>query len=195
MEFSLPKSVEIDGEKHDIRYDFRVVLEIIMMLQDTDLTDEDKTEALIDMFYIDPDKIRDMKGAVEKCFWFIDCGSDRKQKKSARLLDWEQDFEYIIAPVNRVLGYEARAVEYDPDRNVGGVHWWTFISAYMEIGSDCLFSQIVSMRDKQARGEKLDKYERKWMRRNSDIVQLKQRYSTAENDIIDAWTKGVNNNG
>jgi len=51
-------------------------------------------------------------------------------KRKAKLADWEQDFPLIVNPVNRVLGYEVRDCEY--------CHWWTFLSAYYEIG-DCLF--------------------------------------------------------
>lgn len=189
MDFSLPKTVLIDGEQKAIRYDFRVILEIIAMLSDAGLTGADKTEALLDMFYIEPDEIRDVKAAVEACFAFID-NTQRKKKKEPRLTDWEQDFDYIIAPVNRVLGFEARAVEYDPETNTGGVHWWTFLAAYMEIGGDCLYSQIVSIRDKQARKKKLEKYERDWLRRNGDLVQLKSKYSDADEELIKEWTGG-----
>ena len=187
MNFSLPKTVSVDGTDFEIRYDFRVILEIITMLSDPELTGLDKTQALLAMFYMEPDKIRDYKQAVEACFAFID-NSEREKKKSPRLTDWEQDFEYIIAPVNRVLGYESRAVEYDPDANKGGVHWWTFLAAYMEIGGDCLFSQIVSIRDKQARKKKLEKHEREWLRRNGDLVRLKTHYTDAEEDLIKEWT-------
>ena len=188
MNFSLPKSVTIDGKEHAIRYDFRVILEIMEMLQDSDLSGEEKTEALLDMFYVAPGEIEDIKAAVEACFDFIDNSKREKKKKSPRLMDWEQDFEYIIAPVNRVLGYETRAVEYDPVNNTGGVHWWTFMSAFMEIGGDCLYSQIVSMRDKQARKKKLEKYEKEWLKRNADIVRLKPKYSEAEEELLKEWT-------
>lgn len=188
MNYSLPKTVSFGDETHEIRYDFRVILEIITMLSDHELDGEDKTEALLEMFYLDPESIRDIKGAVDACFDFIE--SKKRQKKSPRLMDWEQDFEYIIAPVNRVLGYEARAVEYDPIQNTGGVHWWTFLAAYLEIGGDCLYSQIVSIRDKQARKKKLEKYERDWLKRNGDIVRLKTNYTQVEDDLINEWTKG-----
>lgn len=183
------------GTEYRIRYDFRVILEMIVMLNDADLTDDEKAACVMDMFFYDEAPM--CREAIEACFSFIDGGSDRAApaKKRPRLLDWEQDFEYIIAPVNRVLGYESRAVDYDIETNTGGLHWWTFLGAYMEIGGDCLFSQIVSIRDKQARGEKLDKSERKWLRRNSDIVQLRQRFTASESDIIDEWTKGVNTDG
>lgn len=187
MNFSLPKTVSVGGEELAIRYDFRVILEIIIMLADPDLTGIDKTEALLNMFYLEPEKVRDLKEAVEACFSFID-NSERAKKKSPRLTDWQQDFEYIIAPVNRVLGYEARAVDYDPATNTGGVHWWTFLAAYMEIGGDCLYSQIVSIRDKQARKKKLEKYEREWLRRNGDLVRLKTNYTEAEEALLKEWT-------
>lgn len=188
MNFSLPKTVSIDGKELRIRYDFRVILEIITMLEDADLDGGDKTEALIEMFYVDPEEVTDAQKAVDACFDFIDADSKRQKKKSPRLTDWEQDFEYIIAPVNRVLGYDARGVDYDPDANTGGLHWWTFIAAYMEIGGDCLYAQIVSIRDKQARKKKLEKYERDWLRRNGDLVRLRNRYTDAEEELLKEWT-------
>ncbi len=187
MIFGLQKSAMIDGKEQPFRYDYRVILEIILMLNDTDLTDADKTEAIMTMFYLHPEEITDYREAVKQCFQFID-HSDRPPKKSPRLVDWEQDFDYIIAPVNRVLGYETRAVEYDPEANTGGLHWWTFLAAYMEIGGDCLFSQIVSIRDKKARGKKLEKHEREWWRRNIDLVDIKTKYSDAENNLLKQWT-------
>lgn len=189
MIFTLPTTVSFGDETHEIRYDFRVILEIITMLSDKELDGADKTEALLDMFYLNPDEITDVQGAVNACFEFIE-NTKRKKTKSPRLMDWEQDFEYIIAPVNRVLGFESRSVEYDAEKNTGGVHWWTFLSAYMEIGGDCLFSQIVSIREKQARRKKLEKYERDWLRRNGDLVRLRADYTSAENDLINEWTKG-----
>lgn len=185
--YSLPKTVEIDGEEHEIRYDFRVILEIMTMLKDDELTGEDKTEALLDMFYLAPERIRNIQRAVEACFEFID-NSKRQNKKNPRLMDWEQDFEYIIAPVNRVLGFESRSVEYDPETNTGGVHWWTFLAAFMEIGGDCLYSQIVSIRDKQARKKKLEKYEKDWLKRNYDLVRIKTNYTEADEQLLKEWT-------
>lgn len=186
MNFSLPKTVNIDGQDYAIRYDFRVILEIIIMLEDPELDGSDKTEALLTMFYLDPPE--DIKAAVDACFDFIDGNSKRQKKKSPRLTDWEQDFDYIIAPVNRVLGFDSRGVEYDPETNQGGLHWWTFMSAYMEIGGDCLYSQIVSIRDKQARKKKLEKYERDWLRRNGDLVRLKSRYTSDDEELLKEWT-------
>lgn len=187
MDFSLPKTVTVAGEKLEIRYDFRVILEIIVMLSDDNLSGPEKTAGIKDIFYLEPDRIKNTREAVEECYTFIGCGK-KNDKQGPKITDWEQDFEYIIAPVNRVLGFEARAVEYDPLNNTGGVHWWTFMAAFMEIGGDCLYSQIVSIRDKQARRKKLEKYEREWLRRNGDLVRLRQQYTAEDEEILKQWT-------
>ena len=188
MNFTLPKAVTIDGEEHEIRYDYRVALDIISMLNDPDLGGSDKAEALMQMFYVHPERIRNIEEAIKQCYGFIDQG--KPGKKGPRTMDWEQDFEYIVGPVNRVLGRELREIEYDTENNRGGLHWWTFLAAYMEIGGDCLFSQIVSIRDKLARGEKLEKTERKWLNENRGMILLKKKYSQEENEELDKWIKG-----
>ena len=93
----------------------------------------------------------------------------------------EQDFRYIVAPINRVVGQEIRAVEY--------YHWWSFISAYYEIG-DCLFAQIVRIRDKKARGKPLDKEEQKFYRENRHMVDFHTNYTDAENALLKKWVGG-----
>ena len=93
-------------------------------------------------------------------------------------MDWSQDFRYIAAPINRVLGKEIREMEY--------LHWWTFISAYYEIG-DCLFAQIVRIRSLKAKGKPLDKTDQEWYRDNRELVDLKTSFTEAEDAVVNAW--------
>lgn len=187
MNYSLPKTVMNGGKELDIRYDFRPILDILEVVNDPELSDEDKAEAIIGIFYVNPEEITDIRAAIKECFLFIDAGQEQK-KKSAKLVDWQQDFQYIIAPINRVIGTEIRSIPYDAERNEGGFHWWTFLGAYMEIGSECLFSQIVNIRDKKARGKKLEKYESEWYRRNADIVNIKKHYTESEEAFFKEWS-------
>lgn len=188
MRYGLPKSVEIDGTEFDIRYDYRIILDIFEALNDPELDNQERAFAVLYMFYLDFDSIPDYSKAVKELFRFINGGKlEEDKKKITRLVDWEQDYQYIIAPVNRVLGYEIRSVEYDPETNTGGVHWWTFLSAYTEIG-DCLFAQIVRIRDKKAKGKKLDKADQEFYKKNKDIVDIKARYTEAEDALVKMWT-------
>lgn len=194
MEYGLPKRLEVGGEMFDVRYDFRVILDIFEALNDYELSDEDRTLAVLQMFYIDFDRITDYEEAVKNLFWFINGGQDEEpeQKKQKQLVAWDQDFQYIIAPVNRVLGKELRSVEYDVENNTGGVHWWTFLSGYMEVG-DCFFAQVVRIREKKLKGKQLDKQDREFYRKNRDIIDIKTHYTEAENDLVKMWAGGVNN--
>ena len=188
MSYALPKSVVIGGRDFPIRYDYRVILNIFEAMNDPELTDQERALAVLQMFYVDFDAIEDYEAAIRECFWFINGGKyEESSKKKPRLVAWEQDFPYIAAPINRVLGYEIRAVEYDPETNTGGLHWWTFLSAYMEIG-DCLFAQVVGIRSKKARGKKLDASDQEFYRRNRDLVDIKARYTEAEEELLKQWT-------
>lgn len=188
MEYGLPKSVEINGKEFGIRYDYRTILEIFEVLNDPEITDQERGYAVLLMFYVDYDQLTDYDEAVKKCMEFINCGKSDggAQKKAPSLIDWEQDFQYIVGPVNRVLGYEVRNVAYNKETNEGGVHWWTFCGAYGEIG-DCFFAQVVRIRDLKAKGKQLDKQDRDFYRRNREIIDLKVKLTDAESDLVNAW--------
>lgn len=180
MNWGLPKSVELGGTEYEIRSDYRPILDICAASADPELSGEEKTAAVLGIFYMDADSIPPelWRDAVEKCFWFINGGDDADGKKSTRLVDWEQDYSLIIAPINRVIGGEARAVEY--------MHWWTFLAAYQEIG-DCTFAQVVRIRDRLARGKKLDKTDREWYRKNRHLVDFKRKYTSADEELMKEW--------
>ena len=178
----LPTSVEVSGTDYDVRSDYRAILDICTALSDADLSDEDKPLVALDIFY---PRLQDMpqeryEEAVKRCFWFINCGDAQQENRpSPRLVDWEQDFKYIAAPINRVTGQEIRAVEY--------MHWWTFIAAYQEIG-DCTFAQIVRIRDRKAKGKPLDKSDAEWYRKNRHLVDFRTQYTQNDDAVFDVWT-------
>lgn len=185
--WSLPRSVEIGGVEVEIETDYRAVLDICTALVDTELTDEERAYIVLNIFYphIELVPIGCGQEMTERLYWFIDGGERREtRQRRPKLVDWAQDYPYIIAPVNKALGFEARAVEY--------LHWWSFLAAYREI-EDCTFAQIVNIRNKLARRKKLDRAEREWYNANRDIVDLKRRYTDAEDDLVRQWTGGGNN--
>lgn len=194
MGYGLPKSVEIAGEEFSCRYDYRVIMDIFEVLNDIELSDDERALAVLEIFYPDFPELPDYNESLKKCFEFINGGKEanRSEKKQPQLVNWKDDFSMIVAPVNRVLGYEIRSVEYDPATNTGGVHWYTFLSAYMEMG-DCLFAQVVGIRDKKAKGKPLSKTDKEFYKRNRDIIDIKQHYTEAENDLVSMWTGGANN--
>lgn len=184
MMYDLPKQLEIDGELHDIRSDYRAALDIIAALNDPELSNREKNIAVILILYPEYAKITNAKKAIDKAMWFL-AGGRQDDKSSVNILyDWEQDFPLIVSPVNRVLGKETRDIPYDPKTNTGGLHWWTFLSAFYEVG-DCSFAYIVSIRDKLKKGKKLEKYEQQFYRENKNLIDLNVKASNEEQALID----------
>ena len=188
MYYELPTSVTVHGEEFPVRYDYRAVLDIFAAIADPELNDRERAEAVLGIFYPDAERITDPGEALRQCFRFISMGEEDGGRKEPRLVDWEKDFPLIVAPVNRVLGYEIRAVPYDGENNTGGVHWYTFLGAYYEIGGDCTFAQVVGIRDKLRRHKKLDKAEQAWYRKHRQMVDIKTKYTEAEEELVSAWT-------
>lgn len=188
MNYDLPKSFDICGTEYDIRYDFRPILEICAAMEDPELDNRDKVLVALTIFYPDLENMPPeyYPEAIKQCFWFIDGGEEFDNQKRPKLVSWDQDLPYIIAPVNRILGHETREIHYDAKTNTGGLHWWTFLSAFREIG-ECTFSQIVRIRNLLAKGKKLDKPDQEWYRRNRNLVDFKHTYTESENDILSKW--------
>lgn len=178
----LPTSLEMGGAEYEIRSDYRAALDICAALSDPELDGQDRAAVLLTILYPD---IGDMprehyEEAIRQGLRFLNGGREDDGQKSPRLVDWEQDFPYIIAPINRVLGQEVRAVEY--------LHWWTFLAAYQEIG-DCTFAQIVRVRDRLARGRKLDKTDQEWYRRSRQLVDFKRIYTEQDETTLNQWLR------
>lgn len=182
-EWGLPTSAEINGHRHPIRSDYRAALDVLGVLSDPEMDDQERGACALTVFYPDLDDMprEDYEGAVEYMRWFLAGGDAGHRPPSAKLADWEQDFPIIVGAVNRVIGYEVRAVD--------NLHWWTFLAAYAEVG-DCLFAQVVAIRKKLAEGRKLEKHERRFYREHRDLVDLKVKETPAESELLDEWIGG-----
>lgn len=178
MNHTLPRSLDVGGRDWVIQWDFRAVLDIMTALEDPDLDDRGRAFVALYIFYPELEAMPPelYEEALRRLFWFVNGGQeDAPGTGSLRLMSWEQDFPLIVAPVNRVLGHDVRR---DDD-----LHWWTFLSAFYEVG-DCTFAQVVAIRDKKARGKKLEKPEREWYARNKNLVDFKRKYTRAEQDAL-----------
>lgn len=177
----LPKSLEVNGREYVIRSDFRAALDVLLAMTDPEITDgADRALTMLQILYEDFDEIppEDWQEAAEKAVWFLNGGDEERGVKGPKLVDWRQDLRLLFPPINRVLGVETRGVEY--------LHWFTFIGAYYEIG-DCLFAQVVRIRDMKARGRKLDKQDREFYRSNRDLIDIRETATDAEKEILKEW--------
>jgi len=182
MMYGLPTSLEVNGTEYRIRTDYRAVLDICAALSDPTMNNREKAIAML-LLYEDYESIpeKDIEEALKQAAWFINCGDGVPNRPAPKLMDWEKDFKWIVAPINRIAGTEIRALEY--------LHWWTFISYYYEIG-DCFFAQIVNIRNKKARGKKLEKYEREFYNANRDAIDLREEITDTDKEFIKRILEG-----
>lgn len=182
MMYELPTALEVNGAEYAIRSDYRAVLDVCTALSDSTMSNREKSVALL-LLYVDYDTIpqADLEEALQQAAWFINCGDGIANKPAPKLMDWEKDFKWIIAPINRVVGEEIRSIPH--------MHWWTFVSAYYEIG-DCMFAQIVNIRNKKRRGKKLEKYEREFYDANREAIDLDPGITETERNAVKALLGG-----
>lgn len=170
---SLPKSLNINGTEYAIRSDFRDVLKIVCAFSDPELENEEKIYICLFILYEDFEELPkdDYEAAFNAALEFIDHSSSKNDKKSFRIMDWEQDENIMFPAINKVAGFETRSVDY--------LHWWSFMGYFMEI-SDGVFSHILSLRAKKAKNKKLEKWEREYWQANKDICVLKPKLTAEE---------------
>ncbi len=108
--FNLSDAVTISGIEYPVRTDFRVILEIFVMLDDPDLSDADKSEALLRMFYAE--RPPDAESALQAFTDFVDPRHGSQGKKpSGGLPVWANLMLAITDEVQSALRGELAARE------------------------------------------------------------------------------------
>ena len=177
--YGLPTSVEIDGVECKFNSDFRDILDLFECLNDPDLLETERVLIALELFYTDDCYKINIESAIKEMFAFIsqvEEVDDKPEPEHKPLYDWKQDYNIIIAPVNKILGYDVRGKEY--------VHWWTFLSAFMEIG-ESTFNTYVGIRDKLNRGKKLESYEERIVKENRDKIIIKKKVDAQTQSLMD----------
>jgi hypothetical protein len=178
--YNLPFEVQNGDKRLLIRSncDFRIVLDTIQALQDNALTDEEKAQCALVIFYENYEEIQDPQEALNDMMKIISYSDDLESNNDNKpqLMDWNKDFNQVVQPINRIIGYDVRL----PNQYT---HWWSFVGAYMEIG-ECTFSTIVSIRSKKAKHQKLEKWEEEFCREHPELIALPQNFTQEEEEFF-----------
>lgn len=179
MNYILPECIEIDGVKHPIRNkgDFRVILDVLSALNDENLNEVNRIMCALIIFYEDSKKLKDVQTAADEMMKFINCGTVDESEETPQIMDWEKDFNLLVAPINKNLGYDVRAESKY-------THWWTFMSGYMEIG-ECAFAEVVSIRKKRMKGKQLESWEKEFYNENRRLIDLPLNLSEEEKELFE----------
>lgn len=142
----LPKATP---NKLKIRTDFRESIKFELLMQDNTIKDSDKVIIALNLYYYEPEKITNIKTAVDDMLWFYKCGKNTKikegkdtnqqaEKKEKQIYSYEFDAEYI---------YSAFMEQYNIDLNsINYLHWWKFKALFTSLNENVLFSKIMGFR-------------------------------------------------
>lgn len=142
---ALPYSVTIDGDEVDVNTDFRSMMITEMLLQDPELSKEDKAAQALFNFYGDKVPFWNIKEAVDQFLWFYRCGEPEEEKERSsggigrekRIYDYEYDANLI---------YSAFLTQYGIDlQDVEDLHWWKFRAMFISL-RDSLFVDVMHCR-------------------------------------------------
>lgn len=186
----LPQTLNINGRAYKIRSDYRDILQIIAAFGDKELSDEEKAYVCLKRLFIAMESIpkSDYQDAYEAAVTFIECHiSDRKP--SPKVVNWEKDEQLIFPAINKVAGMEVRAVPY--------MHWWTFLGYFQSIDREDIWGFILTIRQKRAKGKKLEKYEKDFLNANRDIceVEFREEKVTTEDSLTKMFNELLKNGG
>lgn len=180
----LPKSLKVGGIQYPIETDYRNIMVFLAACSDPEFSPKERMEILMRRLYRDGlDKISKdhMEEAILRAKWFVDCGQEEDGKKSTKkVMDWEQDEAILFPAINKIAGMETRAAPY--------IHWWTFSGYFMEI-EEGTFSTVLGIRQKKAKGKKLEKWEQEFYRNNKKLCDVRSRYTAEEQAEIDYWNR------
>ena len=192
--YELPITIDIKNTEYTIRDrgDYRMVLDCFNALNDVELSETERIVSSLFIFYSDFTGVEDVlycdeelvSALVNKMFDFMNCGEKESgAKTNFKAIDWNGDSQLICSAINNVANMEIRSIEY--------CHWWTFMGYFCAIGESPL-STVVGIRNKIAKGKKLEKYETEFRQNNPqyfiwDSRTLKQK----EEDILlnELWNK------
>lgn len=185
MSFGLPTTLQVNGRDEPIRYEYTAILEAISAMNDPNYSDEENAQAALYIIYENFENFSrdDYAPAFKAAMEFLNNGLGDDGKEHVRMVDFEQDFKIMIPAINKVAGEEVRARD--------DIHWWTFLSWFMEIG-ESTYSTVLTIRSKRNKGKKLEKWEQEFYTANRAMVDIQRRMSDEEKAEQEAWEERMN---
>ena len=139
-----PDQAIVNGERYEIRTNFRTSILFELMMQDDGLDARTKVWKGLNLYFpVIPD---DLSAAVDAALWFYRCGreetmlqkrmAERKGKK--QVYSFEHDAGRIYAAFLLAYKIDLQDVEY--------MHWWRFRYLFESLPKDCEFVRAMEYR-------------------------------------------------
>ena len=181
----LPSKVEIEGISYDIRTDFRISILFTMLIEDDSLTEVEKMEQILLLYY--PKIPTNQEEAFNKIMWFYRGGKDEAKGENSssknnknndiKVFDYEEDSELI---------YSAFLSQYRIDlQDIKNLHWWKFKALLTGLKDDNKLHEVIKYRSIDL-NKIHDKEERKFYKEMKEKYSL-EKISKEEIQEIKKW--------
>lgn len=151
---NLPTSFLIGGKKYEISSDFRTMLELEEIFSSDDLTEAEKAEQALRLFYgCIPEEVEE---AVEKLCFFWQCGRKEKPRKRGGQAAGEDVYQPPIYSFTHDAGliYGAFMTQYGIDlTDVDYLHWWKFKAMFECLEDGRLIKEVMRCRAVDVQGD------------------------------------------
>ena len=153
----LPESVEVDSQNYPVNWGFRTFILIEICIFDKKLSDNDRIQNALELFYLDVPN--DFNHAFEMMMWFYRGGKELKPEKKGsadpkRCYCFEQDAPYIYSAFKTQYGIDLQ------DLLSKDLHWWKFKALFESLDDDLKMSKIMLYRVVDTAG--MDKSQKKF---------------------------------
>lgn len=148
----LPTSLTVCGAEKQIHSDFRIALLFESLMDDPEVSNEDKIVQAVELFFVDlPETKEELAESIEQLLWFYRCGKEpneymkrkaEKKKdsnvKEPRIYDINYDDDYIYAAFMQQYKINLNQIEY--------MHWWEFRALFKALTNETEFVKIMEYR-------------------------------------------------
>ena len=146
---NLPNSFLIGGREYHISSDFRAMLRLEEIFSSEKLTDEEKAERALKLFY---GRIPEpLEEAVERLCYFWSCGR-QEQEGRAKGEGAAQPPIYSFAH-DAGLIYGAFLTQYGIDLSRKSLHWWQFMALFEALEEDRVLKEVMRCRAVEIKGD------------------------------------------
>lgn len=132
-----------------IRTDFRESIKFELLMQDSKIKKEDKIAYALNLYYYEPNKIKNIQEAIQEIVWFYGGGKKDKeikindkeqvQEKTKQIYSYEFDDEYIYSAFMEQYGIDLNKIKY--------LHWWKFRALMSCLNENTQFVKIMGYRN------------------------------------------------
>lgn len=173
-----PLKAKINGKLYPINTDYKTALKCLEIMEDEEISDLERTYAVIyKLFSIIPED-EDMKAFVDKTVLYLGCGeTQQEQRAKERDIDIIHDMKYIIPSFRSTYGIDIMSED---------MHWYEFINLISGFTDDSVMSRVREIRNYDLSEVKDAKQRRKIIEAKKN-VELPIKLTQEQREALDEF--------